>query len=272
MIRVEEPQGWLLVPHRDHARLAAEYARHWNNAEFAPPEPLADILVAVARHDDAWGARDGTPRLSPRGRPDGLSHEVLGASDVLATADLGPGLAPRGAAIETLAAENPYAAILVSRHTVSLLTDHAAPGGLEAAKRKRLDDFVAAQRARQAELAAAVARLPGRAGDVEPARLQRAFEFLQACDSLALAACTRCPKAVTLRHQHPRRNGPPSALDCLPLDHDTYRVAPYPFDAEPLTFDVPCRRVRGRRFTALNDFRAAYAAAPVEYLIVRVVR
>ena len=272
MIRVEETGGWLLVSHRDHARLAGELARHWNNGEFAPPEPLADILVAVARHDDAWAERDEAPELTPEGRPAAISHEFVGSYHAPENPDLAGSLAMRGRATEAIAAENPYAAIIVSMHTVNLLAGPADSTGTAAADQARLRDFVAAQQARQQELAAAVAAMPGRAAEVEPARLQRACEFLEACDSLSLIACARHPKAAPLQHEHPRRQGAPTALDCLPLDHDTYRVAPYPFDADQLNFDVPCRRVRGELFADLNAFRAAFAAAPVEYLTIHLMR
>jgi Protein of unknown function (DUF3891) len=272
MIRMAEPAGWILVGHRDHARLAGELARHWGNAGFAPPEPRADLLVAVARHDDAWAQRDAEPGLTREGRPGAFSHELVGTYSAFEEIDLADYLAVRGRATEAVAADNPYAAIIVSMHTVNLLTEQADLRGLAAEKLALHAAFIAGQRRRQAELIAQVAASAGRAADVAPAALQRAFEFLQVCDNLSLIVCVDFPRPITLRHTHPRRDGTLTPLHCTPLGAGAYRVAPYPFDADELLLSVPGRRVRGLTFADETAFRAAYAAAPEEPRPVRIVR
>ena len=57
MIRLKDNADWLLLTHKDHATLAGEFARHWKNQDFAPPEPFAHILDAVSRHDDSWAVQ-----------------------------------------------------------------------------------------------------------------------------------------------------------------------------------------------------------------------
>jgi hypothetical protein len=267
MIRIEESDGWTLVAHRDHARLAAAMAEHWNNAEFAAPEPRAEVLTAVARHDDAWQVRDAEPCLTREGRPSAFSRDLVGTYTAFEEIDLEDYLGVRGRATELAATEHPYAAVLISMHTVNLLTERADWSGLSAAQRELLSRFVAGQEARQAELSRQVG--------ADPSALRRAFEFLQACDSLSLLACVRYPQPQPLRHAHPRRNDPaaaPSVLVCTPLGGDTYRIAPSPFDADEVLVSVPRRRVRGRTFPHEAAFRAAYAAAPVERLEIRLVR
>jgi hypothetical protein len=271
MIRIMEPGGWTLVEHPDHARLAGQFAHHWGNAAFAPPEPRADILVAVTRHDDAWAERDSQPVLTRAGLPSAFSHELVGAYSAFEEIEFADYLAVRGRATEAVAADNPYAAILVSMHTVNLLTEQADLRSLALEDRTRHAEFVAGQRRRQSELAEQLRRA-GRAAEVEPAPLKRALEFLQVCDNLSLVTCVRYPQPRQLRHQHPRRNGPPVALVYAPLGDDTYQVSPYPFDADGLQFTVPSRRVAGERFASEADFRAAYAAAPVVPLTLRLVR
>jgi hypothetical protein len=267
MIRIEESDGWTLVAHRDHARLAAAMAERWNNAEFAAPEPRAEVLTAVARHDDAWQMRDAEPCLTREGRPSAFSRELVGTYSAFEEIDLEDYLNVRGRATELAAAEHPYAAVLISMHTVNLLTERADWSGLSPAHRELLGRFVAGQEARQAELSRQVG---ARAAD-----LRRAFEFLQACDSLSLLACVRYPQPQPLRHAHPKRHDPDAArvvLLCTPLGDDAYRIAPYPFDAAEVHLSVPRRRVHGRTFVDHAAFRAAYAAAPVEPLRIRLVR
>ena len=270
MIRIEEPGGWTLVGHQQHARLAGEFAVHWGNADFAPPEPRADILVAVARHDDAWAERDAQPVLTREGRPGAFSHELVGSYSAFEEIDLADYLAVRGRATEAVAKDNPYAAILISMHTVNLLTQQADLRGLAADKLELHRRFIEGQLQRQQELSALAATRGGEA--LAPGRLRRAFEFLQFCDNLSLITCVRYPKEITLRHQHPRRDGRMVSLVCTPLSAKHYRVAPFPFDADELRLTVPARRIAGKGFGDQALFRTAYAAAPVENLEVNVVR
>src|SRR5579863_7051680 len=122
MIRIETDAGWILVEHREHARLAGRFAARWGNAAFAVPEPRADVLVAVMRHDDAWAERDALPFLTRQGRPSAFSRELVGTYSAFEEIDLADYLAVRGRAAEAVAADNPYAAIIISMHTVDLLT------------------------------------------------------------------------------------------------------------------------------------------------------
>ncbi len=271
MIRIAQPDGWLLITHRDHARLAGEFAAHWNNAEFAAPEPRADIITAVARHDDAWAARDGEPLLTREGKPSAFTQELVGSYAAFEEIDLEDYLRVRGDATEAVAADNPYAALIVSMHTMNLLTEQAEVASLTPPQRDRHARFVEAQTARQAELAATVASEPGRGDDVAPERRQRAFEFLQACDSLSLMICVNFPQPQPLRHRHPRRDGRLETLTYAPLGAQTYRVSPWPFDQPELRCTVPARRIAGKLFGDLDSFRAAVAAgrsAPLRVTVV----
>jgi hypothetical protein len=271
MIRIATDAGWTLVEHREHARLAGHIAAHWGNADFAAPEPRADILEAVFHHDDAWTARDSDPHLTRQGRPSAFSEELVGKYSAFEEIDLADYLGVRGLAAEAVAAANPYAAVIISMHTVDLLTRQADLSGLSESDRSLHRDFIEGQRRRQVEL---IAQAAGRTGAdaVAPARLLRAFEFLQACDSLSLAACVRYPKPIPLQHKHPRRDGTLAVLQCTPLGAGAYRVAPFPFDSDVLRLGVPCRNVPAREFRDEADYRSAYFAAPVARLELEFVR
>jgi Protein of unknown function (DUF3891) len=272
MIRIETETGWILVAHPDHARLAGGLAAHWGNAEFGAPEPRGDILAAVARHDDAWAPRDAAPFLTRQGRPGAFSRELVGTYSAFEEIDLADYLAVRGRAAEIVAADNPYAAIIISMHTVDLLTGQADLSGLGEPDRALHRAFIENELRRQRELVDALSRRPEYAEGVKPERLRRAFEFLQACDSLSLAVCVRYPAPIALRHRHPRRDGTLAGLECTPLGGDAYRVTPYPFDADELVISLPCRSVPGKLFPSLEAFRAAFAASPVGALQVRMIR
>jgi len=272
MIRIEEPAHWLLVTHPHHARLAGQFAQAWGNADFAPPEPRSDVLLAVARHDDAWLERDALPCLGRAGRPAAFSSELVGTYNAFEDIQLADYLRVRGKATETVAADNPYAAILVSMHTLNLLTEQADLTQLSASDLALHTLFVEQQRARQQALIAHVSKSHLRQPSRLTGQLDQAFRFLQACDSLSLVACVRYPKTIALRHRHPRRDGTSTILDCQPLGNDVYRVHPYPFAQDELSFDLPFRRVSKQPYADEAALRAAYAVAPPEFLQVKIVR
>lgn len=271
MIRIQEAGFWTLVGHQQHAHLAGRFAVQWGNADFAPPEPRADILVAVARHDDAWALRDAQPVLTREGRPGAFSHELVGSYSAFEEIDLADYLSVRGRATEVVALDNPYAAVLISMHTVNLLTEQADLRGLDAEKLALHRAFVERQLQRQQELIV-LASARREAADLEPARLLRAFEFLQLCDNLSLITCVRYPRPITLRHQHPQRDGRRVSLVCTPLSPTHYRVEPYPFSTDEIRLTVPARRIAEEALGNLARFRSTYAAASLEDLEVVIVR
>jgi hypothetical protein len=272
MIRIETETGWTLIEHREHARLAGRMAARWGNDEFAPPEPRADILTAVNRHDDAWAERDAVPFLTRQGRPSAFSRELVGTYSAFEEIDLADYLAVRGRATDAVAAESPYAAIIVSMHTFDLLTSQADLRGMSDSDKVLHRKFLDGQLMRQVELIDTLGGGQDVNEDLAPSQVLRAFEFLQACDSLSLAVCVRFPSEIALRHRHARRDETFAELICTPLGADTYRVDPYPFDADELNLYVPGRNLPGKKFASETALRAAYAAAPVERIPVKIVR
>lgn len=272
MIRIETENAWLLLEHAEHAMLAGEFARHWKNEQFAPPEPFSHILDACARHDDSWRARDAVPVLTPEGNPSAFSSELVGTYDAFEEIDLEDYLGVRGQATEAAAQRDPYAAVLISMHTVDLLTEQADLTTLTDAERPLHSAFIEGQRSRQAELKAALRAEPDLAELADDAHFQRGFEFLQACDSFSLYAGVGFPETGTLRHPQPTRSGASVEIKIHPLGDNRYRLDPYPLDEPEITFHVPYRRVAKSETASLGRFQAAYATAPVEIVCITVVR
>ncbi len=272
MIRIDTDKGWLLVEHPEHARLAGRFAARWGNDEFVAPEPRPEILFAVDHHDDAWAERDVPPHLTRDSRPSAFTRELVGKYSAFEEIDLADYLGVRGRATEAVAAAHPYAAIIISMHTVDLLTNQADLTRLSEADRALHKKFIDGQVRRQSELFVDLSSQRGYERSLEAASLREAFDFLQACDSLSLTSCVRYPSPIPLRGRHARRSGPAAELTCTPLGGDTYRISPYPFDSDDFTEEARCRHVAAGSFSDLASFRAAYAAAPVGVLPVRIVR
>ncbi|HMO65054.1 MAG TPA: DUF3891 family protein [Verrucomicrobiota bacterium] len=262
MLRHETPAGWILIRHPDHAALAGEFAAAWGNAAFRPPEPRADGREGTRRHDDGWAARDAAPCVTRAGRPSAFGADLVGKYTAFEEIDLPDYLRVRGEALELVARENPYAAVLISMHTCNLLTEHADRATIRPDQLPLLDAFVAAQQRRQLGLraaAAATGRFPD--GDLSLPRLTEHFRLLQACDNLSLLACVDHPGPATLLHPLPRHDGGASGVRVTRSDTRTFRLDPWPFRATRLEFQVTGRPVVGHVFPDHGALRAAYHAA-----------
>jgi hypothetical protein len=270
VIRVETADGWRLVTHPEHARLAGEIARHWKNDAFLPPDPFAHVLDAVSRHDDSWADRDSNPELDDDGRPSAFSRDLVGEYEAFENVDLDGYLRVRAEATEAAADRDPYAAVLISMHTVNLLDEQADPSALDPPERDRHASFLADQRERQAELKRGLRNRSGRT-HVSDADFRRAFEFLQACDSLSLYLCVDYDEPGQLRHAQPRRDGEHTPISYLPRDDRRYALEPWPFDEDELTLSIPYRHVRGEQFDSVEAFRERYHAAALEPVDVQVI-
>src|SRR6266404_6023350 len=152
MLRLESETGWWLVTHPDHARLAGAFAESWGNELFLPPEPRENVLRGIARHDDGWTTRDAAPQITRQGKPSAFSVELVGKYSAFEEIDLADYLAVRDSAVRRIAAEDPYAAILISMYTYNLLTDHADRSTIASAQLLLLDQFLERQKAFQQTL------------------------------------------------------------------------------------------------------------------------
>jgi len=257
MIRAETEEHWVLIRHPDHAFLAGQFADAWGNDRFARPEPFGSIRHAVYHHDDGWLARDANPGLTPQGIPEAFTRDLVGAYSAFEEIDLPNYLKVRGQATSAVAEQNPTAGIIVSMHTVNLLTEQADLETIQPEHRTAHAAFVADQQAWQA---AERDRL-----GLSAEELQQAFEFLQACDNLSLIACSGYDEARPLRHTHPDRTGTRHEIKCLPVAAHTWKLDPWPFADDTLAFALPCRRVAKDAFSDESSYRQAFASAPVEH-------
>jgi hypothetical protein len=249
MIRAETETGWILIKHTDHAFLAGQFARLW---VFPRPEPFDRICFSVTHHDDGWIKRDTELSLTPEGKPEAFTRALVGAYSAFEEIDLPSYLAVRGQATRAAAALDPLAGILISMHTVNLLTEQADLATIRPEHRQAHADFVAAQRQWQHETAAA--------HGFGEEMLLRGFEFLQACDNLSLIACAGLDSVAQLRHTHPDPAGNRVAITCTPVGPGHWRVSPWPFTERSHRFELPYRRITGCRFSTMAGYRAAYDA------------
>jgi hypothetical protein len=266
MLRLESETGWWLVTHVDHAHLAGAFAEQWGNDKFLAPEPRERVLRGVTAHDDGWAARDQQPQITRQGKPSAFSVELVGKYSAFEEIDLADYLAVRERAVRLVAAQDPYAALLVSMHTYNLLTARADRTTIQPDQLPLLDAFLARQVEFQEELKSRLAADKQLTPEeIEPAQIENHFRLLQACDNLSLLSCVDYPRPGDLLHALPLSEGGESRIAVESLGERRFRLAPYPFTESPLVFDLPARHVEGKHFESAEELQKKfYAAVPVQ--------
>jgi hypothetical protein len=271
LLRLESETGWWLVTHPDHARLAGAFAERWGNDLFLPPEPREYVMRGIARHDDGWVARDAEPQITKQGKPSAFSTELVGKYSAFEEIDLADYLAVRDRAVRLIAAEDPYAAILISMHTYSLLNDHADRTTIAPAQLPLLDQFLEDQNALQDSLRKQITANSKLQPEhkCEDAILDH-FHLLQANDNLSLLTCVDFKQPAHLLHALPTRDGRRIPVEVRSVGIRRFILKPYPFAERTLTFQFPARHANGKQFSAAKELQDAYNAAPKEMLSVMV--
>src|SRR5579863_7354708 len=249
MLRLETETGWWLVTHPDHARLAGAFAERWGNEQFVSPEPRAHVLKGIAQHDDGWLARDTTPQITRQGKPSAFSVELVGKYSAFEEIDLADYLAVRDRAVRLIAAEDAYAALLISMHTYSLLTDHADRSTIASEELPILDDFLEKQRDFQRALHQQIVASEEFAAEQKTeATIRDHFRLLQATDNLSLLTCVDFARPASLLHPLPLRDGGHARVEVKSAGSRRFVLEPYPFAEPSLSFSFPARHVVGRVF------------------------
>ncbi|MHB1023825.1 MAG: DUF3891 family protein [Acidobacteriaceae bacterium] len=271
MLRLESETGWWLITHPDHAHLAGAFAEKWGNDQFLPPEPRKQVLHAIYSHDDGWAVRDANPQITRQGKPSAFSVELVGKYSAFEEIDLVDYLAVRERAVRLIAAEDPYAAILISMHTYNLLTERADRSTIAPEQLPLLDEFLDKQRKLQQDLHMEV--VEGKNFDpeeVSAARIMDHFRLLQASDNLSLLSCVNYAQPATLLHPLPLRSGGTSEVKVESIGERSFRLSPYPFVEPLLTFIVPARHVTGKVFRSAEELQEKYFAAAPQKLDVTI--
>lgn len=273
MLRLETETGWWLVTHPDHARLAGAFAERWGNDRFLSPEPREHVLRGITRHDDGWAARDAVPQITRQGKPSAFSTELVGKYSGFEEIDLPDYLAVRERAVRLIAEEDPYAAVLISMHTYSLLHEHADRSTIRTDQLPLLDEFLEGQLALQGSLREKIAANPKlKPEHKSDAAIRDHFRLLQANDYLSLLTCVDYRNPVSLLHALPTRDGQGAAVTVRSIGPRHFVLNPYPFTESSITFEFPARNAKGKHFSSAKELQDAFHAAPVEMLSVTVSR
>jgi hypothetical protein len=262
VIRDLKDGGSLVSTQEDHAELAAQFAAHWGNEQFAKLRPYETVVFAATYHDSGYREWEGRPPMNvEKGRPYAFRERIPSFEAVE--------LQAYKMNIDWVAARDPYAGLLVSMHRTGLWQNRydvlAEPTmklrnrspAVEALKR----ELEAKQEKDRSELA------EGRPGFER--ELWHNYRALQAFDLLSLYFC--CDGYATEETFREYKLSPVTpaydrdeevALRIIPNGPGAVRMHPYPFDSSPLRVTVRARIVPPTKVKSEKACAEAYHKAP----------
>lgn len=227
----------------DHAELAAQFAAHWGNNRFAKLRPYKTMLFATTYHDSGYREFEGNPPMNvDKGRPYAHREEVpnFEATELKAYSKN----------IEWIAAQDPYAALLVSMHRTGLWHNRynifTAPAGNVRERSAAVKDTKIKLESQQAETKRKLMELD--AGFEN--ELAYNYMALQVFDLLSLYFC--CDGYANEKEFKEYKIAPVRVsydssetvtLTIKPNGPGSVIIDPYPFDTDPVQFAARARIV-----------------------------
>jgi hypothetical protein len=257
----------LLILQVDHSKVAGWFAAHWGNDAFARPSPYAAMVLAAQEHDTGWWDWEIKPQLSSEGLPPDYIGSIkhLGGRVWLDFYRHG---------IERLAEQDPYAGYIVSLHADGLLTQGRGllPYMPDFTIHPEVKEFLGEQESYRAGLRKQLEGSEAYRNYVSEERLWTNFKLMEVYDQMAQFVCNRYPFNSTAR-----KNGPSNTMSNMPTptrpenadailtftieDEAQAKVAPYPFDVDPLIVSFQGRLVPKRRYENQEEFLKDYYGA-----------
>lgn len=248
------PNGQVLCLNQTtHAHMAAKFVRHWGNADFAPPSPYAEMMLAVSQHDNGWYEWELQPRLCA----DGYPMDFLKDDDPLSKLELWR------LSVNRVYAQHPYAALPVHRHAAWLYQ-----GALHLIKDEQIRQATVAFIEDEKPLVAQVRRLLGDDPYFAPllrdAALDANTRLLQFGDFAVLQiaipwANERVMPQCPLNHHE--------QVDIqMRFDDETITFDPWPFGVDEFTVSIHGRLLNQRHFASEGAYQVALAEAPLHFM------
>jgi hypothetical protein len=269
MIRHTQGDSFLLIKQHDHALLSGQVAEKIGNGMFAPPSPFQAVVDGIGLHDCGWPIHDDeAPTLNKEGLPLHVLESPM---------DLAVKVWTESA--RRAAEKDPYTGLLVSLH-VTALSHYAQTAGFlpnvrpkSATEQFLLNKFQQKQFEHQENLRRALKMptdLPLHNGlaelgldDAEDLLLFN-FGLVKLLDRVSLDLCCSEDLFDRIEDVYPQPGDSPTTIKIRHTGPGAMELSPWPFAAERLEFEIPCRRVARMKYVSDEAFREVYRNAPTE--------
>lgn len=241
MICRNADRSWLLLSQVEHARIAAEVAEVWGNAEV-PPLPFADLLVsAIRHHDDGWADWEAAPTQDPAtGGPRHFTEMPMPESTAIWTRS-----------IEQAVRRQPLEAIWISKHFSSLAEQVRPSRRAMLQEKKAIDTFLIAQKGLRSKCRRAALPLFSSIPELE-AGIETGWQWLKFFDLFSLWLCCAPPAEP---HTFPLPGE--ASLLATPQTAADIVLAPWPLRPKLLTLSLSARRIINRKYANLDELNDA---------------
>ena len=244
-------EGCLMITQPAHAWLAGELTDLWGNEVFQPPRPQSAVVLATRLHDIGWVVWEKAPRLGEDGQP--VNFLGLTFSETVPIWK---------AAVAHVSSIDPYAALLVNMHAVTVYRQRLQRGTDAIAERSAVEAELERLMREQEVLRAGLAHHDDYRQVSGTGFSDRAYRWLRVCDLLSLTLCSDVmphegeienvpwntqERFTTLRYQNPR----PFELI---LD-------PFPFPEKSLRLTIQARALDKVAYPNQTAFQAALKKA-----------
>jgi hypothetical protein len=248
-----------------HTELAALFAAHFGNAEFATIEPHEIMLHVIGHHDAGWRELDAKALRDPA---TGLPYNLVETpfERIVETSSASPNFNSK---------HHPYCELISSMHSWGLyngrygMSDKVLLDGLAAENRAVADRMLDVEKSRQEALEETLRSDPETAAWVEEKHLFQNYKQLQFFDTLALYFnCTHEGERAAAGFSHVPVDAQRDVdVSIEPRGGGWYELSPYPFDRDDLQLTF-----RGRYLEPLGegeDFRVQLEAVPEQTQTIR---
>lgn len=236
-------QRWILISQVEHARLSGVLAASWGAAPHTPLEPQAEMVAAIAHHDDGWSAWEISPKVDAEsGCPLDFTETPLTDS-----------LAIWRESIRIAADLGPLAGYMVSGHFSTLLERFSHRWKSDANLTALADDFLSEQQCQREKWLAMRKKVAG--GATDQIGTDAAVGWLQTFDFVSLWLC--CGERDQAEQFAPPC-GPPISIRPVNGPYDMV-VSPWPFTVRRLELEVVGRSVPATQYASPSDLITASA-------------
>jgi len=251
----------LVITQTAHGWLSGQFAMYWGNDRFQFPALPKDVIMAAANHDNGWTTWEQKPRIDDNQRP-------------LDFLDMPPAthvtLWRQG--IYGLAAQNQYAALLVSLHGRHLVENRLRENLQDNLVDKAwLQAFSVEQLAWETQIIARLANQPYFAVACEEAVLAANLRLLQVFDWFSLLLCMDGLSETVVTNIPGATPKERLEIRIQPLKPRSFTMVPWPFSRPTFDLTVQAHRLPQPTFASHEAFQTAWQASPVETLIFQAV-